>query len=166
MKAISNIAIFMGLLITPPATNALDPDVLAKFREISAQAARVATEANQEKIDRLLNESHEIRMKQTQCPKRSEGAKNRIMNDMKLGDNVRSTVSSFTGILTATANYLHGVPQGQVTCIVPVNGETKCEWFALSELELVEEQHHPLTDRTLSTELTAARRKNRENDSN
>lgn len=60
------------------------------------------------------------------------------MNELKLGDSVRSKVSHFIGVLTAKSEHLHGSPQGQVTLTTPVDGETKSEWFALSELEVVE----------------------------
>lgn len=60
------------------------------------------------------------------------------MNEIKLGDRVRSTVSGFEGILTAKSEALHGVPQGQVTATTLVDGETKIEWFHLAELEAVE----------------------------
>jgi len=60
------------------------------------------------------------------------------MNELKLGDYVRSKVSRFTGTLTATSQHLYGVPQGQVTFNTPVDGETKSEWFVLAELEPAE----------------------------
>jgi hypothetical protein len=59
------------------------------------------------------------------------------MNELKLGDNVRSKVSSFTGTLTATCEYLHGEPQGRVTLTTPFEGKVRYEWFPLSELEAV-----------------------------
>jgi hypothetical protein len=57
---------------------------------------------------------------------------------LKLGDRVRSRVSRFTGTLTAICEYLHGEPRFQITLDVPIDGETKREWFPLSELESAE----------------------------
>lgn len=62
----------------------------------------------------------------------------RIMNKIKLGDKVRSTVSGFQGIVTAKCEYLHDATRYAVTASKPVNGEVKTEWFAASELEVIE----------------------------
>ncbi|MDR2890742.1 MAG: hypothetical protein LBV18_03950 [Alistipes sp.] len=58
--------------------------------------------------------------------------------ELKLGDYVRSRVSHFAGMLTATSQHLYGVPQGQVTLTTPVDGEVKYEWFPITELEPAE----------------------------
>lgn len=55
------------------------------------------------------------------------------MNEIKLGDKVRSEVSGFRGTVTAKCEYLHGYTQYEVTAPEPVGGEVKTEWFAASE---------------------------------
>lgn len=58
----------------------------------------------------------------------------KIMNEIKLGNKVRSSVSGFSGTVTAKCEYLHGVTTYAVTAPEPLNGEVKTEWFAASEL--------------------------------
>lgn len=75
------------------------------------------------------------------------------MNEIKLGDKVRSVVSGFEGTVTAKCEYLHGATQYAVTAPVLVNGEVKTEWFQSSELEgltarpAVEKQQEPFIQR-------------------
>ena len=59
------------------------------------------------------------------------------MNKINLGDKVRSTVSGFEGTVTAVCEYLHSTTQYSVTLPGVVNGETKTEWFGVTELEKV-----------------------------
>lgn len=56
------------------------------------------------------------------------------MNEIKLGDKVRSNVSGFFGTVTAKCEYLHGNTSYAVTAPDPVEGEVKVEWFAATEL--------------------------------
>lgn len=59
------------------------------------------------------------------------------MNEIKLGDKVRSNVSGFLGTVTAKCEYLHGNTTYCVTAPEPVNGEVKNEWFSSSELQKI-----------------------------
>lgn len=63
---------------------------------------------------------------------------NKIMNEIKLGDKVRSSVSGFSGTVTAKCEYLHGNTSYGVTASSLVNGEVKTEWFQASELEALD----------------------------
>ena len=56
------------------------------------------------------------------------------MNEIKLGDKVRSTVSGFFGTVTGKCEYLHGNTRYEVTFPEIVDGEVKTEWFSASEL--------------------------------
>lgn len=56
------------------------------------------------------------------------------MNGIKLGEKVRSSVSGFSGTITAKCEYLYGMTMYAVTAPEPMNGEVKTEWFAASEL--------------------------------
>lgn len=60
------------------------------------------------------------------------------MHNINLGDKVRSSVSGFSGTVTAKCEYLHGSTTYAVTAPEPLNGEVKTEWFAESEL-IIEE---------------------------
>lgn len=60
------------------------------------------------------------------------------MDKIKLGDKVRSSVSGFSGTITAKCEYLHSTTQYCVTAKCKDN-DIKEAWFAASELELVEE---------------------------
>lgn len=60
------------------------------------------------------------------------------MKEIGLGDKVRSSVSGFSGTITAKCEYLHGATTYAVTAPEPLNGEVKTEWFAASEL-IIEE---------------------------
>lgn len=60
------------------------------------------------------------------------------MDKIKLGDKVCSSVSGFSGTITAKCEYLHSVAQYCVTAKCKDN-DIKEAWFAASELELVEE---------------------------
>ena len=60
------------------------------------------------------------------------------MNEVKLGDKVRSSVSGFSGTITAKCEYLHSTTQYCVTAKCKDN-DIKKAWFAASELELVED---------------------------
>lgn len=60
------------------------------------------------------------------------------MNEIKLGDKVRSKVSGFKGTATGIIEYLHDPKRAQVTAPKPVDGEIKIEWISLAELEVVE----------------------------
>lgn len=59
------------------------------------------------------------------------------MNEVKLGDKVKSKVSGFGGIITAKCEYLYADPQYQVTAPMAVDGEVRDRWFAVEELILV-----------------------------
>lgn len=61
-----------------------------------------------------------------------------IMKEIELGDKVHSSVSGFSGTITARCEYLHGTTTYAVTAPEPLNGEVKTEWFAGSEL-IIEE---------------------------
>lgn len=60
------------------------------------------------------------------------------MNEIKLGDKVRSTVSGFEGTVTGIAEYLHQTKQTQITAPKLTDGEVKIDWFPLTELEVTE----------------------------
>ena len=60
------------------------------------------------------------------------------MNEIKLGDKVRSTVSGFSGTVTAKCEYLHSNTSYAVTAPEPIDGEVKIEWFGGTELEIAE----------------------------
>lgn len=64
------------------------------------------------------------------------------MNEIKLGDKVRSTVSGFTGTVTAKCEYLHDTTRYEVTAATLVDGGIKHYWFTASEL-VAEEQPKP-----------------------
>lgn len=57
------------------------------------------------------------------------------MNDIKLGDKVRSSVSGFSGTVTAITHYLHGETYYSVTAHELTDGEQKAAWFSIGELE-------------------------------
>lgn len=59
------------------------------------------------------------------------------MNEVKLGDKVKSKVSGFDGIITAKCEYLYADTQYQVTALMSVDGEVREHWFAVKELILV-----------------------------
>ncbi len=60
------------------------------------------------------------------------------MNEIKLGNKVRSKVSGFEGTVTGIVEYLHHSKQAQVTAPKLTDGEIKIEWLSLTELEVVE----------------------------
>lgn len=60
------------------------------------------------------------------------------MTEIKLGDKVRSSVSGFSGTVTAKCEYLHGSTQYQVTASEVVDGDVKSEWLYPSELLIIE----------------------------
>ncbi len=60
------------------------------------------------------------------------------MEEIKLGERVRSRASRFTGTLTGICHYLYSEPKYQVTADIPVNGKTQTEWFSFRELERVD----------------------------
>jgi len=59
------------------------------------------------------------------------------MNEIKLGDKVRSSVSGFTGTVVSKCEYLHGATTFLVAPEL-VNGEVKEYWFSASELAITE----------------------------
>lgn len=60
------------------------------------------------------------------------------MNEIKLGDKVRSKVSGFFGTVTAKCEYLHSSTQYSVTAPELTDGEEKTAWFGSAELEVEE----------------------------
>lgn len=60
------------------------------------------------------------------------------MNEIKLGDQVRSKVSGFSGTVTAKCEYMYGETRYEVTASEPVRGEVKTSWFAALELVIEE----------------------------
>lgn len=56
------------------------------------------------------------------------------MNRIKLGDKVRSTVSGFSGTVTAICHYLYNESQYCVKQNALVNGDEKVCWFSIGEL--------------------------------
>ena len=56
------------------------------------------------------------------------------MNRIKLGDKVRSTVSGFSGTVTAICHYLYNESQYCVKSNALVNGDEKVCWFSIGEL--------------------------------
>ena len=68
-------------------------------------------------------------------PEAVRGGKNhKMMNEVKLGDKVKSTVSGFAGTVTAKCEYLNGSPRCEVTASELTDGEVKRAWFEASEL--------------------------------
>lgn len=53
------------------------------------------------------------------------------MNRIKLGDKVRSTVSGFSGTVTAICHYLYNESQYCVKQNALVNGDEKVCWFSI-----------------------------------
>jgi preprotein translocase subunit YajC len=62
----------------------------------------------------------------------------KVMNEIKLGDKVRSKVSGFSGTVTAVCHYLHSDTHYAVTPTVNPDGKVNVTWFALAELEPTE----------------------------
>lgn len=60
------------------------------------------------------------------------------MNQIKLGDKVRSKVSGFHGTITSKCESLFGETRYEVTAPEPVGGEVKYSWFVALEL-IIEE---------------------------
>lgn len=58
----------------------------------------------------------------------------KTMNRIKLGDKVRSTVSGFSGTVTAICHYLYNESQYCVKQNALVNGDEKVCWFSIGEL--------------------------------
>lgn len=60
------------------------------------------------------------------------------MGELKLGDEVRDTITGFRGVLVSITEWLHGCKRGMVQCRELCEGKpVECQAFDLAQLEWV-----------------------------